>query len=162
MRTTAGGKMTELEGRVASFRNRQKVTFDCRAAKTASHSHPYCEESFPDGSCRFGTTAGKKKCQGLLELSNRVAVLLKTTGTRAPAWPLQEIVARERELREEEAAELARERQEAARRKVEREAKRRAEEVEAKFLREKQIALAREVWRTTNVAACRFQQPVRE
>eukprot|EP00903_Cladosiphon_okamuranus_P012447 g11658.t1 len=79
IRSNAGGKMAELEGRVASFRDRQK-----------------------------------------------------------------EIAARERELREEEAAELARERHEASRRKVEQETKRRAEDVEAKFLRMKQIALARE------------------
>lgn len=57
----------------------------------------------------------------------------------------QEIAERERELREEAAAELTRERREAARRKVEEDAKRRADVVEVKFLREKQIALAREV-----------------
>eukprot|EP00752_Nemacystus_decipiens_P002714 g2534.t1 len=64
----------------------------------------------------------------------------------------KEIAARERELREEEAAELARERQEAARRKVEREEKRRAHVAEAKTLREKQIALAREVRREQEAA----------
>lgn len=48
-------------------------------------------------------------------------------------------------MREEEAAELIRERQEAARRKLEQDAKRRADEAEARDLREKQIVLAREV-----------------
>lgn len=57
----------------------------------------------------------------------------------------QEIAERERELREEEAAELARVRHEAARRKVEGDAKRKADEVEAKFLKEMQIAQAMEV-----------------
>lgn len=79
---------------------------------------------------------------------NYTAVLPRTSSTiytYYSACHLQEIASRERELREEEATELARERQEAARRKVERERKRRADEVEAKFLREKQIALAQEV-----------------
>ena len=58
---------------------------------------------------------------------------------------MQEIAERERELREQEAAELARERHEAARRKVEGEAKRRAEEVESKFLKETQVAQEMEV-----------------
>lgn len=82
------------------------------------------------------------------------------------AWPLQEIAVRERELREEETAELARERQEAARRKVARDAERKAEEAEAKFLREKQVALALEVRnrckRKRRFAECRFRQQTRE
>lgn len=63
----------------------------------------------------------------------------------AASLSAQEIAERERELREEEAAELARERHEAARRKVEGDAKRKAEEVEAKFQKEMQIARAMEV-----------------
>ncbi|CAM9178664.1 unnamed protein product [Ectocarpus sp. 8 AP-2014] len=57
----------------------------------------------------------------------------------------KEIEERERELREEEAAELNRSRHEAARRKIEGDAKRKADEVEGKVLREKRIAQQREI-----------------
>ncbi|CBJ32470.1 hypothetical protein Esi_0341_0021 [Ectocarpus siliculosus] len=57
----------------------------------------------------------------------------------------KEIEERERELREEEAAELNRARHEAARRKIEGDAKRKADEVEGKVLREKRVAQQREI-----------------
>ncbi|CAN0004262.1 unnamed protein product [Ectocarpus sp. 6 AP-2014] len=57
----------------------------------------------------------------------------------------KEIEERERELREEEAAELNRARHEAARRKIEADAKRKADEVEGKVLREKRVAQQREI-----------------
>lgn len=54
----------------------------------------------------------------------------------------QEIAERERAIHEEDAAELARQRQEAGRRKVESDERRRLDELESKEQRERQVALA--------------------
>ncbi|CAN0242358.1 unnamed protein product, partial [Ectocarpus sp. 12 AP-2014] len=73
-----------------------------------------------------------------------------------------EIEERERELREEEAAELNRARHEAARRKIEGDAKRKADEVEGKVLREKRIAQQREIKKEREAARRKVEMREKE
>ncbi|CAB1098987.1 unnamed protein product [Ectocarpus sp. CCAP 1310/34] len=88
--------------------------------------------------------------------------LQEKAGGQTAALEDREIEERERELREEEAAELNRARHEAARRKIEGDAKRKADEIEGKVLREERIAQQREVKKEREAARRKAEMRERE
>ncbi|CAM9547761.1 unnamed protein product, partial [Hapterophycus canaliculatus] len=74
----------------------------------------------------------------------------------------KEIAEREHELREVEAAEMVRERHEAARRKIETYAKRKAADAEAKAERKKQMSLAQEIRKERELVRRRAEREEKE